>query len=73
MFKMAANNARENTGETITEEQINAVIRKSLDEVNTQKLCCIQKIFSILTNVCTWTGKADVSGRPTGFCRESEV
>ncbi|XP_031560835.1 deoxynucleotidyltransferase terminal-interacting protein 1-like [Actinia tenebrosa] len=32
MFKMAAVNARENTGETITEEQINAVIRKSLDE-----------------------------------------
>ncbi|KXJ29438.1 deoxynucleotidyltransferase terminal-interacting protein 1 [Exaiptasia diaphana] len=32
MYKMAAANARENTGETISEEQINTVIRKSLDE-----------------------------------------
>lgn len=32
---MAAANARENTGETISDEQINTVIRKSLDEVKT--------------------------------------
>ncbi|XP_048583042.1 deoxynucleotidyltransferase terminal-interacting protein 1 isoform X2 [Nematostella vectensis] len=32
MFKMAAHNVKDNTGETVTEEQINSVIRKSLDE-----------------------------------------
>ena len=30
---MAAQNIKDNTGETVTEEHINSVLRKSLDEV----------------------------------------
>lgn len=33
MFKMAAHNIKDNTGEAVTEEQIRSVLRKSLDEV----------------------------------------
>ena len=33
MFRMAARNIKDNTSESVSEEQIKAVLRRSLDEV----------------------------------------
>jgi len=33
MFRMAARNIKDNTSENVSEEQIKAVLRRSLDEV----------------------------------------
>ena len=35
MFRMAARNIKDNTSEPVSEEQIKAVLRRSLDEVLT--------------------------------------
>lgn len=37
MFRMAARNIKDNTSEPVSEEQIKAVLRRSLDEVKLSK------------------------------------
>jgi len=47
MFRMAARNIKDNTSESVSEEQIKSVLRRSLDEVlllfSTQGLCMSEK------------------------------
>lgn len=51
MFRMAARNIKDNTSEPVSEEQIKAVLRRSLDEVLTP----LSKTFGTYSSVALVT------------------